>query len=477
MLRMAGQDAAFLYGETPEWHMHVSSLVIADPTKAPNFSFDLLKQLLLERLPQLPQFRWKVVDIPLGLDRPGWVEADNFEPDYHVRRIAVPSPGGKRELGELVGRLASYKLDTQRPLWEMWVIEGLADGRIAVLTKIHHAIIDGVSGAGLGEIILDITPEPREASSEMMNQASAGDIPGKPELLLRGLWNFYARTPVRTVRFVAQTLRQGLTAAGFARHTNVVAPYSAPRTSMNGPLTAHRAFASARIELDRVKRLRQELDVKVNDIVLELCASALRGYFEARGEVVEGPLVVQCPVSLRTDEDKDAVGNRVGSMFTTLATDLDDPLARLRAIHQATQNAKEMQRALSVHRMQGLTDTTPPGLIALAARMYSAAGLSRVAPPPVNLVVSNVPGPPFRLYMAGAPVEEILPMGPLLFDMGLNITVLSYCEFIDFGLMSCPALVPEPAQIADRIPRALEELEIAAGLRKPAPKRRRKAVS
>lgn len=479
MLRMAGQDAAFFYGETPEWHMHVSSVLIADPTDAPNFSFDLMKRLLLERLPQLPQFRWKVVDIPLGLDRPGWVEETNFDPDYHIRRVAVPSPGGREELGELVGRLSSYKLDLRRPLWEMWFIEGLAGGKVAILTKIHHAIIDGVSGAGLGEIILDLTPEPRAASDEVVRSASAGAVPSTAELFARGLWNFYARTPVRTVRFVAQSLRQGLTAAGFARRTKVVAPYSAPRTSMNGQLTAHRAFASTSIELARVKHLRQVLDVKVNDIVLAICAGALRGYFDELGEEVSGPLVAQCPVSLRNDDDKSAVGNRVGSMFTTLATDIDDPIERLRAIHESTQNAKEMQRALSVHRMQGLTDTTPPGLIALAARMYSAAGLSRVAPPPVNLVISNVPGPPFRLYMAGAPVEAILPMGPLLFDMGMNITVLSYCDSIDFGLMACPSLVPDPTKIADRIPVALRELEAAAGIGRPASSqsRRKKAAA
>jgi WS/DGAT/MGAT family acyltransferase len=241
-------------------------------------------------------------------------------------------------------------------------------------------------------------------------------------------------------------------------------PYTAPRTSLNGPLTPHRRFAAARVDLERVKALRRAYDVKLNDIVLALCAGALRGYLEARDELPVTPLVAQCPVSLRGDDEHDNVGNKVGSLFASLATDIADPAQRVQAIHQSTMSAKEMQRALSVNRIMGLTETTPPGLVGLAARAYSFGGLGQAAPPPVNLVISNVPGPTMPLYLAGARLEAMYPMGPLLFDMGLNITVLSYCGSIDFGFIACPELIAEPSDIASRINDALDELEAAAGI-------------
>lgn len=461
MLRMGGQDAAFLYGETPSWHMHVACLMILDPTEADDFSFEGLRQVTIDRLPALPQFRWKVVDVPFGLDRPGWVEETHFDPDFHIRRIAVPPAGGAAEVGDLVGRLASYQIDRRRPLWEMWVIEGLADGKVAVLFKIHHSIIDGSTGTGIAEIMLDTTPDPPRLLHDLARSLADRPIPGVPEMLVKGLWNTFVATPVRVAQFAGQTLRQGIAALGVVRHSPMPsAPYSAPRTSLNGPLTPRRSFASARVDIERVRAIRRKHDVKLNDVVLALCAGALREHLAARGDLPRAPLIAQCPVSLRTEEDHD-VGNKVGSMFASLATDIDDPVLRLQAIHQSTMSAKEMQHALAVHRIMGLTDATPPALIGLAARTYSAAGLDRAAPPPVNLVISNVPGPSVPLFMAGAKLEAMYPMGPLLFDMGLNITVLSYCEHIDFGFQACPDLVADPQVLADRIEVALDELESA----------------
>jgi diacylglycerol O-acyltransferase / wax synthase len=463
MLRMGGQDAAFLYAETPEWHMHVAALMVVDPAGSSIFSFERLRDLVIERLPELPQFRWRVVDVPLGLDRPGWEEATDFDPDYHIRRIAVPTPGGPAELGELVGRIASYKIDRSRPLWEMWIIEGLEDGRVGVLCKIHHSIIDGSSGAGLAEITLDVSPDPRPPSGEITSSIAHRPVPSVPERIAKGVVNTLVRTPYRIARFGGQAIRQGFDFVGVLRSNRVAMPYTAPRVPFNGPLTAHRSFASARIDLERAKEIRRVLDVKLNDVVLAICAGALRGYLLDLDQLPKASLLAQCPVSVRTEAERDDVGNKVGSLFVTLGTEIADPLQRLQAIHQSTMSAKEMHRAMSVHRIMGLTETTPPGLIALAARAYSATGLDR-AGSPVNLVISNVPGPPMPLYMAGARLEAMYPMGPLLFDMALNITVISYCDAIDFGLMSCPQLLPEPADIARRIPSALTELELAIGI-------------
>jgi WS/DGAT/MGAT family acyltransferase len=463
MRRMGGQDAAFLYGETESWHMHVSALMTVDPSTAPHgFDFDRLKAHALERLPLVPQFRWKLVDVPLGLDRPGWIEETDFDPDFHIRRIAVPAPGGPAELGELVGRLASYKLDRRKPLWEMWVIEGVEDGRMAILTKMHHSIIDGVSGMGLAEAILDLEPDPPPRDTEVRESLHDRRVPGSLELLAMGALNTFTRTPYRFMRFGRQTVQQGLTAAGFYRRKIApVAPFQAPRTSLNGEFTPHRRFAWTSVPLPRVKALKDRHEVKLNDVVLALCAGALRRYLQKNDELPDQPLIAQCPVSLRTDADRNDVGNKVGSMMVSLATDVVDPALRLESIHQSTQNAKEMQQALSVHKIMGLTETTPPGLIGLAARMYTGMGLGRMAPA-VNVVVSNVPGPPFPLYMAGARLEAMYPMGPLLMGMGLNVTVISYRESLDFGFMCCPEMIPQPDFIAEGVPLALEELEAAA---------------
>ena len=468
MKQMSGQDAAFLYGETPNWHMHVSGLIIIDPSTHPDgWSFERFQKLLIERIPEVPQLRYKLVDVPFGLDRPGWTEDEDLDIDYHVRRIAVPQSGDARELGELIGRLVSYKLNRQKPLWEAWVIEGLEDGRIALLQKMHHSLIDGVSGAGLAEVLLDLTPEPREPNPEVKDSLVGTDVPSQVELLARGLANTAVRTPFRVARFARQSIQQIAAAAPMATG-NVTLPMQAPRTAFNQDPTPHRAFASTSVELDRVKAVKSAFDVKMNDVVLALCASAMRDYLVEIDDLPEQALTAQVPVSMRIEGD-DEVGNKVGSLTASLATDVDDPVARLLTIHASTSAAKEMRQAMAVHQIMGATETTPPGLIALAARMYTRNNLARFMPPASNVVISNVPGPPFPLYIAGGMVESIFPMGPLLMGMSLNITVFSYRDHVDFGFMSCPESVPDPFQVAAGIEPALAALEAAApGKKKPA---------
>lgn len=461
MRQMSGQDAAFLYGETPNWHMHVSGLIVIDPSSHPDgWSFDRFVDLLVSRIPEVPQLRYKLVDVPFGLDRPGWVEDENLDIDYHVRRIGVPRPGDRHELGQLVGRLTSYKLNRQKPLWEAWIIEGLEGGKVALLQKMHHSLIDGMSGAGLAEVLLDITPEPRPPSAEVKDSLAGEVEPSPIELLARGVVNTAVRTPFRVARFARQTVQQLAAAAPMATGNAVTLPMQAPRTVLNQDPTPRRTFAEASVDLARVKAVKDAFQVKMNDVVLALCASALRDHLVEIGDLPDAPLTAQVPVSMRTSDD-DSVGNKVGSLTASLATDIDDPVLRLMAIHSSTQAAKEMRQAMAVHQIMGATETTPPGLIALAARMYTRNNLARFMPPASNVVISNVPGPDFPLYIAGGTVEAIYPMGPLLMGMSLNITVFSYRGKVDFGFMSCPEAVPDPYQIADGIEPALAALEAA----------------
>ncbi len=453
MPRMSSVDAAFWFAETPTWHLHIGALAICDPAAAPDFSFSSVRDLIGSRLWELPQLRYRVAEGPLRLDLPWLVDADDLDLEFHVRHSALPSPGGRRELDELVGRLWSYPLDRSKPLWEMWFIEGLDGGRVGLLTKIHHCLVDGVSGAGVSEILFDLTPQPRTPPDPLPARVPARAP--RPEVrLLGGAVDLAVKTPYRVLRLLDQTVRQQLATRGDPDRPPGY--FEAPATRFNTSICQQRRFAATRVSLDRVIRVKDAYRVKVNDVILALVAGALRSYLA--DELPDGPLVAQVPVSTRTDAT--APGNALSSMTVSIPTDVADPGDRLRAVYRGSQAAKQRAETVAAHQSQPLTETTPPGLFRLAARAYTASRLGENVPP-INLVVSNVPGPTAPLYVNGAVVDEFTPIGPLLMDVGLNITCFSYCDWLDFGLVSTPEIADDLDVLADAIEPALAELEAA----------------
>jgi WS/DGAT/MGAT family acyltransferase len=466
MKRLTGLDATFLNLETPTIHMHVAGLGIFDPrTGDGNWSYDRAIEVYRERLHLAPPFRQRLVEVPFGLHHPLWIEDPDFDLEWHIRHIAVPAPGGPRQLADLVAHLNAIPLDRTRPLWEMWIIEGLPDGHIAVLTKVHHAAIDGASGNELNIAILDLTPEPATPPPPE-KEWEPDRVPTAAELLAYA-GSSLARQPFRVARAMQKTAGMAMTLRQRNREPNVSpppAPFSAPRTSFNTAITPHRSYAYTSLSLPMAKAVKNAAGVTLNDVVLGICAGALRRWLDQHDEHPDGPLVAMVPISVRSEDLKSAMGNQVSSMLTTLATDLDDPVQRLKVIHGDTVQAKEQHEVIGADTLTQWAEFAAPALAGRAARLYSRMRVADRMRPIFNVTISNVPGPPFPLYSAGARLVANYPVGPIADGMGVNMTVMSYMDQLDFGVQACPDVLPDVWELVDGLHDALEELADAVGV-------------
>ncbi len=465
MQRLSGLDDTFLWMETPSSYMHVASLIVVDAASYPGgLTFDRVRDLYASRLDQAPPFRRRLVEVPFGIHHPLWIEDPDFDLDWHLRSITLPEHRrSMRDLTDLAAKLVAIPLDRTRPLWEMWTIDGVADDRIALLTKVHHAAIDGASGEELMVAILDLEPDPPPRPDPEVAW-TPDPVPTDTELITYATWSL-AQQPVRAARAARRTLSVALKIREQNRQPHITpppSPFSAPQTSINGPLTPERSFAASSVSLPAVKRVKNAFGCTVNDVVLTMCAGALRRYFDQRDEHPDGPLVAMVPVSVRTEDQQGTHGNQVSMMLTSLATDLDDPVDRLEVIHASTVIAKEQQNAIGADTLQEWAEFAAPAIFGRAARLYSNTRSADRHRPIFNVTISNVPGPPFPLYVAGARVLDTYPMGPIFDGGGLNITLMSYLDRIDFGLVACPDLIDDVWAIAEGLREALEELEEAA---------------
>jgi diacylglycerol O-acyltransferase / wax synthase len=485
MKQLTGIDASFLYMESPTTFCHVSGLGIY---QRPSDSFDPY-QVVYDRFAavvgHVEPLRRVIAEVPFRLDHPYWVVAEDFDLDFHVRHLGLAPPGNIEQLTEQVARIVGRPLDRSRPLWEVYVIEGLSDGRWALLSKLHHATIDGAAGVILLGMLTDTEPD---AVFDLAPATWDSEPTPHPAQLLRRTLGSLVANPVKGVRLnlrlaqnVADTLGitnvsgaverarstvRSLVGADASRPANersVSLPVSqAPSTPWNRRITAHRRFATRSVPLASVKMLKDAVGGTVNDVVMAVCTGALREYLIGHDALPDKPLRAMVPVSIRTGDETDPWTNRVSGIVADLPTHEADPLRRIELCRDAMAKAKRLFELVPAHALTDVAQTASPLVATAAARL--ASRLADRVNMPANVVISNVPGPRQPLYLGGAQMDNYIPVSIVTDNMGLNITVHSYLDRLDFGLIACRELVPDLWALVDLHVAELERLMAAAGV-------------
>jgi WS/DGAT/MGAT family acyltransferase len=447
--------------------MHVGVVLVLDPPEGTRSLFSpttrdaQIRRVIGQRLHLVTPLRQRAMRVPLGLHHPVWVDDPDFELDDHLTRASLPSPGGRNELDAFVASVMSRTLDPDRPLWEMYIVEGLEGGRTALIAKVHHSILDGVTGASILGAFLDLTPrarvvtlpapwdpEPLPTSTQLLRYA-AGSLTHQPGAALT-------------------TFQAGVEAvADMGMHNRELASrgeesppgfFSAPRTSFNGAVSNRKVFASVSLPLEDAKLIRRVFECTVNDVILAGVAGGLRRVLGDRGEVPDAALVAMVPVSTRSDGAGEALGNQVSGMLVSLATDIDDPVRRLDTIAESTRVSKEQERLHGGRFVSDLAQIAPPALTSRVARAVAGTRLFDRMRPAFNVTVSGVKGPDVPLFCAGSQVSAMYPVGPIAEGTGLNVTIFSYLDRLSFGLLACRKLLPEIEELANAIDDAMGEL-------------------
>lgn len=495
MEQLSGQDASFVYLDTPNTPMHIGSVGIYDPSTAPG-GFVRFKDILAHiesRLDKARSFRQKLVRVPFDLDHPYWIDDPNFDLEFHVRHIALPQPGDWRQLCIQVARLHARGLDLSKPLWEFNIVEGLDNieglpkGCFALVAKVHHAAIDGMSGVELSAAVHDIEPVPVDRTKKAKWKGE--NEPAVTEMLMR-TWLNSVTQPVKFAKTLAQTV------PGAARLIREVAggdvslkgARMAPQTLLNGKVGPHRVWDGVVFQLSDIRAIKDRIEgATVNDVVLTIIGGGLRKYLLSRKNLPKESLQVMAPISVRAEGEKEALGNLVSAMLVQIGTQIEDPMERLAWVRKEAVNSKAMTNAVGARTLTDYSQFIPSGLAGLGARLYTRLGVSNLHSPVFNCVATNVPGPRVPLYFAGAKMVRMMGTGPVFDGMGLINTIYSYGPEIAISFTSDRDMIPDPANYAAALHESFDELlravpkaevkakETASAKAKPATKA--KAVS
>jgi WS/DGAT/MGAT family acyltransferase len=464
-------DAAFLSLETATTPMHVGVVLVLDPPEgtrslfSPSTRYAQIRKVIEQRLHLVEPLRQRAVRVPFGLHHPVWADDPDFELDDHLLRASLPSPGGAAELDAFVASVMSRRLDPDRPLWEMYVVEGVEGERTALVAKVHHAMLDGVSGASVLAAFFDLTPRSRVVP--LPPEWKPEPLPSNAQLLLHAASSL-ARQPGEALG----TMQSGLdVVTDLGAHNRELAGrgeqsppgfFAAPRTSLNGAVSNRKRYASLTVPLEDVKLVRQVFECTVNDVILAGVSGGLRRTLAARGEGAEQSLVAMVPVSTRPQGEGEQLGNQISGMLVSLASDVAEPVARLDAISESSRVAKEQEKLHRARFVGDLAQVTPPALVSRLALALTGTRLFDRMRPPFNVTVSGVRGPDFSLFCAGSRVTDLFPVGPVAEGIGLNVTVMSYLDRVHFGLLACRRLVPELRELTLHIDDAIGELVACA---------------
>ena len=462
--RLSGLDASFLHLEDDSAHMHVASVIVFEG-KAP--AYDELLEHIERRLHLVPRYRQKLAFVPLAQGRPRWVDDPHLNLRYHVRSTALPSPGSEEQLKALASRVFSQQLDRDKPLWEIWLAEGVEGGRFAVLAKTHHALVDGISGVDIVTVLFDTSAEPA-APPDPGERWLPRPLPSRAQLLGEALVE-RATVPGEAVRTARAVLRGPRRIAEQARDAAVgigamawAGLNPAPESPYNQEIGPHRRFTWVRTNLEDVKAIKNQLGGTVNDVVLATVAGALGRHLRRRGQKTDGlELKAMVPVSVRSDLERGELGNRVAAMMAPLPVWCQEPLARLDLVREQMKDLKEGSQAVGAQVLTDMSGFAPPTVMSQAARLMSRQRF-------FNLVVTNVPGPQFDLYLMGRRMVEPFPMVPLARNQGLGIAIMSYNGRMNFGLNGDFDVMWDIEDLAEDLTLSLQELAEAAGL-EPAP--------
>jgi len=461
--QVSGSDAAFLYAESPSSPMHIATLTVVEDS----LNFEDFKAIVASKLHLIPKFRKRLLNVPMNLDYPYWVDDPNFDLDLHINRVKLPDPSNWKTLREMTSSIFSSPLDLRRPLWSMTFIEGLDEvsqvpkGSVAIVSKVHHVMIDGSSGVGIMGILFDKDLEDKDKKIPKPKPYEPDELPDELSLLLKSSQTFF-KDPLRIPKLVGETafsFIKGNIQTQFSLKKPTKKPFSTPNTIFNNSVSPKRTWGTAILSFERINTLRKLMNVSINDIILTICAGGIRKYLAEKEKLPVQPLVANVPISIRVKGEKQSMDNQISNMFVRIATHIKDPIERLEYIQEQTNRGKTRHKAVGAKALAKMADAVPFGLANLAAGLYTKYNIKEFHRPPFNVTITNVPGPQMPLYLRGHKILSIFGLTPVLDGFGLIIAAFSYNGLVSITTTSDAKTMPDADKFSRYIREAANELE------------------